>query len=337
LFSHHDRDRFQICCYSAGGAPDALTAKLRSFAYAWRDVSKIDDAQLAKLIYDDQIDVLVDLSMHSGGSRLPAFAYKPAPVQMTYLGYAGTTGLHAIDYRVTDVYLDRPDLPDAPFVEKPIRLRTHWCFQAPENVPHVSPLPAVRNGFVAFGCLNNFGKVNLEVLGLWREILQAVPDSRLRLHAYEGPHRQRTKDFFAASGIAPDRISFTGFLPADQYFQQYHSIDIALDPFPFAGATTTCDALYMGVPVITMPGSTPLSRAGVSILSNAGFSQLIANGSEDYVQRAVGLTRDLASLGGLRQSMRNRMQQSTLMNAPAFARDVENAFRQSWRHYCSLM
>jgi predicted O-linked N-acetylglucosamine transferase (SPINDLY family) len=334
LFSRHDRRQFQIYCYSAGGAPDALTDKLRSFAHAWRDVSKIDDAQLAKLVHDDQIDILIDLSMHSGGSRLPAFAYTPAPVQMTYLGYAGTTGLHAIDYRLTDVYLDPPNLPGAPFVEKPIRLRTHWCYQPPESVPPISSPPALASGFVTFGCLNNFGKVNSQVLAIWREILQSVPNSHLKLHAYDGPHRQRTKDFFADAGIAPERISFTGFLPADQYFQQYHSIDIALDPFPFAGATTTCDALYMGIPPITMPGTAPLSRAGASILSNAGHSQFIAGNPQDYVQRAIALARDVGSLNDLRQSMRGRMHSSVLMDAVAFARDVENAYRQSWRHYC---
>jgi len=314
--------------------PDAVTSRLRSLTRTWREVGRMSDGQLAQLIHSDQVDILVDLSMHSGGSRLMVFAQKPAPLEMTYLGYAGTTGLHTIDYRLTDGYLDPPADP-APYVEKPLRLRSHWCYQPMDASLPVSSLPARSTGFVSFGCLNNFAKVNENVLHLWRRILQALPNSQLKLHAYEGPHRKRTTDFFAAAGISSDRIEFAGFVPAEQYLRQYNAIDIGLDPFPFAGATTTCDALYMGVPVVTMPGASPLSRAGVSVLSNAGFPELIARDPADYLGRAVALARDINALSRFRDSARSRLTGSALMDGVGFTRDVEAAFRQCWREWCA--
>jgi len=335
LFSNHDRTQFELYCYASIALADEITEMFRSAAHAWRDGLPLNDAQLAKTIYDDGIDILVDLSMHTGGSRLIVFAHKPAPVQISYLAYAGTTGLRAIDYRLTDPYLDPPGKDESVFVEKPIRIGTFWCYQAPDNVPAIGPVPALANGVVTFGCLNNFSKVNAGVLELWRKILQAVPRSRLILHAYEGIHRQQTRDYFAAGGVSPDRIEFSAVIPAEQYLQQYNRIDIALDPFPFGGGTTTCDALYMGVPLITMPGRTHVSRAGVSILSNAGLAEWIARDSNDYLNRAVALANDLQKLEAFRASVRGRMQSSPLMNAAKFTRDVEAAYRHCWRRWCS--
>lgn len=336
LLEHHDREKFETFCYADVTRPDRMTDLSRSAAGAWRSTVGFSDQRLAEQVREDRIDILVDLTMHMGGSRLLAFARKPAPVQVTYLAYCGTTGLSTMDYRLTDPYLDPPDGNDARYSEKSIRLpRTYWCYRPPAEAPEVGELPALSNGYITFGCLNNFCKVTPAALELWGTLLREMPHSRLLLHAYEGAHRQRVLDRFAEWGIDPARIEFVGFLPMFQYLQQYGRIDIALDPFPYGGGTTSCDALWMGTPVVTLAGEAAVSRSGLSILSNIGLEDLVAASPEEYVGIVRTLSADLSRLATLRRDMRARMTQSPLMDEVRFARDVETSFRGMWKAWCA--
>jgi len=303
-----------------------------------------NDEQLADQVRQDRIDILVDLAMHAEGSRLLAFARKPAPVQVTYLAYAGTTGLETMDYRLTDQYMDppstssgqAPDADESAYSEKSVRLKSYWCYQPRAEAPEVGQLPALaRAGTVTFACLNNYAKVSPKVLGVWCQVLRRVPSSRLVVYSREGTHRQRAIDIVRAEGIDVSRFEFVGPVVTAEYFRRYLGIDVALDPFPYPGGTTTCDALWMGVPVVTLAGRTAVSRGGVSILSNVGLPELIARSPEEYVQIAATLAGDLPRLAGLRAGLRPRLLASPLMDAAGFVRDVEGAFRQMWRAWCA--
>ena len=332
----HDHDRFEIFCYSSVLNADGMTDLIRARTDVWRDVPALSDEQLARAIRDDRIDILVDLTMHMSGSRLLAFAYKPAPVQVTYLAYCSTTGLDAMDYRLTDPYLDPPGENDRFYSEKCAYLpETYWCYRPSDETPEVSRLPALDAGCVTFGCLNNFSKVSQPALSAWCRLLGTLPGSRLILHAPSGSHRQRALDFFAGQGVASDRVSFSPTLPENEYLAVYQGIDVALDPFPYAGGTTTCDALWMGVPVTSLAGQTAVGRAGVSILSNVGLADLVARDVEGYVRIAAGLAGNLERLGELRATLRRRMQRSPLMDARRFAHNVETLYREFWEHWCA--
>jgi predicted O-linked N-acetylglucosamine transferase (SPINDLY family) len=334
LLQHHDEKAVEVFCYADVLVQDAMTDRLKKHAHFWRNILGFRDDRVAELVRGDQIDILVDLAMHSGNNRLLAFARKPAPVQVTYLAYASTTGLSAIDYRLTDPYLDPPGQEEH-YSEESIRLpENYWCYQPHRAMTEVQPLPAIKNGYITFGCLNNFGKVTESALRLWSQILRANPNSRLLLHAKEGSHRQRVIDLLAGQEIDSSRINFIGHLPEADFFQVYHQIDIALDPFPFAGGTTTCDALWMGVPVITLTGQTAVGRAGVSILSNAGLQNLIAASPAQYQEIAIQLARNLDELAKLRAGLREQVRASPLVNAERFAKNVETAYRTIWRRWC---
>jgi predicted O-linked N-acetylglucosamine transferase (SPINDLY family) len=335
LLANHDRASFEVFCYASVEKPDGGTAQCRRHADVWRDVGFCTDEELATTIRHDQIDILVDLSMHSRGNRLLLFARKPAPVQVTYLAYCGTTGLDAIDYRLSDPYLDPPGQDEGRYVERTVRLpETYWCYQPAADAPLPNDLPALSTGQVTFGCLNSFTKVTARALAAWGRLLTALPQSRLILHACPGSHRGRVLTYFATQTIGADRVEFTDFLPAKAFFQVYHRVDIGLDPFPFGGGTTTCDALWMGVPVVSLAGQTAVGRAGLSILSNVGLQNLVAPDVDQYVNIAVELARDLPRLRELRATMRRRMQASPLMDAPRFARHVEAAYRDIWKRWC---
>ena len=337
LLHNHDHGAFEVFCYSDLTRPDAITEQLRNCVNTWRGTAGMSDEALAALIRQDRIDILVDLAMHMDGTRMLTFARKPAPVQVTYLAYCSTTGLETMDYRLTDPYLDPPGIDESIYSEKSVRLAsTYWCYQPPSIAPELAPLPSRVKGHVTFGCLNNFAKVSPAALATWRQILRSVPESRLVLHCGEGNHRQRLLDQFNSQGIAPQRVSFIGRIALSEYFQQYQQMDIALDPFPYPGGTTTCDALWMGVPVLTLAGPTAYSRGGVSILSNVGLNDLIADNIERYSEIAIALAQDQDRLQQLRSTLRQMMTKSPLMNAPQFARDVEAAFRGMWREWCSF-
>jgi predicted O-linked N-acetylglucosamine transferase (SPINDLY family) len=335
LLAEHDRRHFEVFCYSTTQTPDAVTAMLRRQADVWRDVAAEDDESLAALIRRDAIDILVDLSLHMAHNRLLVFARKPAPVQATYLGYCGSTGLQTIDYRLSDIHLDGPESDTSLYSEETIRLpETWWCYTPAGPTPPPAPCAAPAAGFVTFGCLNNFAKVSPAALDLWAEILLAVPASRLLLHSHAGPHHAAVRARFAAAGVSADRIDFLPKQPWSHYLQTYARIDIALDPFPYAGGITTCDALWMGVPVVTLASQTAVGRGGKSILSNLALPELIARRPRQYVQIAVTLANSPARLAELRTTLREKMLTSPLMNARKFTRNVENAYRQMWRRWC---
>jgi predicted O-linked N-acetylglucosamine transferase (SPINDLY family) len=334
LLAHHDHGRFEIVVYTDGAESTELFERLRSRADVWQDTQALSNADLAERIRADRIDILVDLDMHAKARRLPAFARKPAPVQVAYLSYCSTTGMEAIDYRLSDPYLDPPGMDESVYSEKTIRLpHTFWCYAAPDEAPPVNAPPAMENGYVTFGCLNNFAKISPLTIDLWAGILREVGDSRLLVHARPGSHRDRFRQRFADRGVDPGRVDFVDHLPLPRYFQQYHRIDVALDPFPFGGGTTTCETLWMGVPVVTLAGQTAVSRAGTSILSNVGLPELVARLKGQYIQIAADLARDLPRLSGLRNSLRPRMLGSPLMDAADFARQIERAYRQMWSNW----
>lgn len=336
LLAAHDPTAYEIHLYASVRSPDALTERLRRNVDAWHDVLPLSDKQLAEKIRADEIDILVDLTMHMAQHRLLTFACKPAPVQISWLAYPGSTGLKAIDYRLTDPFLDPPERSDSCYAETSIRLpHTFWCYDPLTSQPPVNTLPAFTCGHVTFGCLNNFCKVNDAVLGLWARVLQAVQDSRLLLLCPEGNHIQRTRAWLKAEGITPDRIEFLGRRPRAQYLELYHRIDVCLDTFPYNGHTTSLDSYWMGVPVITLVGTTIVGRAGWSQLSNLGLTELATHTPDEFVRVATQLANDLPRLAGLRATLRERMQQSPLMDAPLFARAFEAACRRGWENWCA--
>jgi predicted O-linked N-acetylglucosamine transferase (SPINDLY family) len=335
LLRNHDHDRFEVVCYARVARPDAHTERLRGLVDSWRDTAGLSDRQTADLIRDDRVDILVDLKSHTANGELLVFARKPAPVQVTWLGYPGTTGLSTIDYRLTDPYLDPLGLFDACYSEESVRLpETFWCYDAPADSPPVNPLPAMDSGAITFGCLNNFCKVNDGCLTLWAEVLRAVPGSRLLLMAPRGPARDHVQSVLGQRGIAADRLGFVEARPRSEYLKLYQRIDLVLDTLPYNGHTTNLDALWMGVPVLTMLGRTVVGRAGWSQLCNLGLEDLAAETPEAFVALATRLAGDLPRLWGLRGALRPRMSESPLMDAPRFARHVEQAYRRIWRRWC---
>jgi protein O-GlcNAc transferase len=338
LLAHHNRQHADVTIYSEVTRPDHVTERFRKLGHTWRDTAEMSDTQLDTCIREDRIDILVDLKLHTDQNRLLVFARKPAPVQVTWLGYPGTTGLSTIDYRLTDPYLDPPDFNDAFYSEQSIRLPDcFWCYdpmtaETPELA--IKPLPALEHKAITFGCLNNLCKVNDLTLKLWTKVLQTVEDSRLLLLCDSATHRDRCMHIFNPAGIAADRIAFVGRRPRMKYLQLYHQIDIALDPTPCPGHTTTFDSLWMGVPVVTLPGSAPIFRAGLTILANLGLGEFVADTPEKYVQVAATHAADPHRLATLRGTLRQRMQQSALMDGPRFAGNMEAAFRQMWKTWC---
>jgi protein O-GlcNAc transferase len=335
LLLHHDHQQFEIFCYSKTARIDDATQFVHSRADHWRDIYGLPDGPAADLVRQDGIDILVDLTMHMDLSSLPLFARKPAPVQVCWLAYPGTTGVTAIDYRLTDPYLDPPGLFDRYYSEESIRLpHCFWCYDPLTSEPGVSRLPALANGHVTFGCLSSFFKLNADVLRLWSAVMNAVDGSRLVLLASEGSARRWVLDFLAARGISSERITFVPFQKRGEYLATYHWIDIVLETIPYNGHTTSLDAFWMGVPVPTLVGQTVVGRAGVCLLENLGLPGLIAKTDDEYVAVVSGLAGDLQRLGELRAGLRNRMERSPLMNAPQFARDIEVAYRQVWWRWC---
>ena len=335
LFQHHDPSNVELYLYSSVERTDAETEWYRAFAGAkFREIQRMDDVQVAELVRQDRIDILIDLALHSSSPRLRVFACKPAPIQITWLGYPGTTGLDAMDYRLTDPYCDPPGADLNVYAERSIHLPgCFWCYDALQaNLPE-GPLPALTNGFITFGCQNNPRKLNPGVLSLWARVLREVRNSHLFLYL-EPPARAAVLEALASAGVPADRIEFGGRVSRREYLERYQRIDIALDTFPYAGATTSLDALWMGVPVITLAGGPTLQRAGVSIAMNVGVSELVADSEDDFVQRALGLARDLERLARLRAELRARLEASPAGDTARFARDLEHVYRDTWRRYC---
>ncbi len=268
---------------------------------------------------------------------MPTVTVQPAPVQVAWLGYPGSTGLRTIEYRFTDAWMEPEGSPWSESVEKPVRLPDSWfCFDPIDEYPATDSLPALRAGHVTFGCLNNFCKVNDAVLQRWAEMLRAVEGSRLLLRCPDGETQIRVRQFFEARGIRAERVELVALISTrKEFLDLFQRIDIALDPFPYNGGTTTCEALWMGIPVLTLPGSLIVSRIGLSILSAAGVPELVAASEAGYVSLAASLAGDLPRLAQLRATLRERMKASPFMDAPCFARNVEQAYREMWREWCA--
>jgi protein O-GlcNAc transferase len=336
LLIHHDRTQFEVFCYSSSARkPDQMTGQLAGHADHWRDIAKLTDEQAAEMIRADRIDILIDLAVQMPPSRMLTFARKPAPVQVTYLGYCGTTGMDAMDYRLSDRYFDPPGSEVGRYSERTVLLpHGYWAYEPCGPMPEVGPLPALAAGHVTFGSMNQVSKPSLATRDLWAKVLLAVPGSRMLIHAAPGSHRDRLCQQFFAQGVAADRIMFQERKPWVDYARTFNRIDIALDSLPNNGGIASCDALMMGVPLITRAGNTSVGRAGSSILNNIGLPELIAETPGQFVQIASGLAADLPRLAALRAGLRQRMEQSPLRDHKTFARDIETAYRQMWREWC---
>ena len=328
VLEHRDRARHEVFAYKTNAGADDVTRRLQGLCDHWIESSTASDAQLAQRCRADGIDVLIDLSGLTSGGRLGVFQRRPAPCQITWLGYPTTTGADCFDFRLTDPVID-PSGSEAFSTERLLRLPGSMFCYRPGTMPDVAPPPAVVNGFATFGSFNNFSKAGEHTLQLWCDVLAAVPESRLRLKA--GAFQKRgNRDFvvkqLVARGIAADRIGFSGWRPDPlAHFAAYSEIDIALDTFPFNGATTTCEALNMGVPVVTRVGATHPARMGASLLAAAGLDRLVAHDDATYVAIAVALAGDVAALARSRQTQRASLAASRMLDSATFTRDFEAA------------
>lgn len=331
LLQQHDRENFEIHCYASVRRPDVVTGWLKKAAHIWHDVLDMPDILLAEKIRSDGIDILVDLTMHMAFNRLPLFARKPAPIQVTWLAYPGGTGLNAMDYRLTDAHIDPPELFEEVYTEQSIRLPDSWCCYHP--LGEESPAKKRADGPIRFGSLNNPSKINSSTLRLWSGLLQAITDSQMVMLVASEEQRNRICKMFEQSEINPSRIHFVTHQRRGPYLRYYDQIDIALDPLPYNGITTTCDALWMGVPVITLKGNTAAGRAGASLLSTVGLKEFIASTPDDFLKIGSQLAGDLPQLADLRIHLRTQMEASPLMDAARFAGNMESAYRRMWHQW----
>ncbi len=339
LLKAHDRKQFEIFCYSQVASPDAVTKRLRAQADGWREIVSLDDEAVATLICADKIDILVDLAGHSANNRLGVFARKPAPVQVSWLGYPASTGLSAVDYRLSDPWLTPPDTTEY-FSETIWNLaQPAHCYSPSSEAPPVSPPPILKGGLITFGSFNNLSKAGPETVTLWAAVLQAIPESRLLLKAHQASDlgvQRRLSAAFAAHGIEPQRIAFIGKASTVKtHLACYAQVDIALDTFPYNGATTTLESLWMGVPVVSLVGGRAASRYGLAFLSAVGLRDLAAADLDQFVATAVALAGDRERLVGLRNTLQGALSSSTLCDAARFAETVEIAYRQMWQRWCA--
>jgi predicted O-linked N-acetylglucosamine transferase (SPINDLY family) len=298
----------------------------------WRETAGLSDADLAGLIRRDRIDVLVDLTLHMANDRLLVFARQPAPVQVSWLGYPGSTGLEAVSAEFTDPWLSPREDATGEAEDRFERLPDcFWCYDPGATEPPVGPLPAERNGFVTWGCLNNFCKVTDETLAMWAEVMRLVPDSRLILLAPPGSARARV---LGRLGVEAGRVEFVGYQPRADYLKVYQRIDLGLDTFPYTGHTTSLDALWMGVPLVSRAGRTAVSRGSLSVLGNLGLNGLVADTREQFARIAVEWAGQPERLSALHTGLRERLIRSPVMDGARFARNFEQACRSRWRRWC---
>jgi predicted O-linked N-acetylglucosamine transferase (SPINDLY family) len=339
LLCAHNRDRVEIFCYANLLQPDPMTHHLRGIVDQWRNVYGRDNRWLAELIRSDGIDILVDLAGHTSGNRLGAFGLKPAPVQVTWLGYPNTSGLREMDYRLTDQWADPPGASDKLHTETLVRMPHGFlCYKPLDDCPAVGAVPASGNGHVTFGCFNNSAKINDRVLDVWSRILTDLPDARMLLKSrqlHDPGLQQRFQDEFARRGIDPGRVEMLGRVNSTiDHLALYGRVDVALDTFLYNGTTTTCEALWMGVPVIALAGDRHAGRVSKSILRGLGLEELITTSPDDYRQLANDLANDRDRLAAYRSSLRTRMRNAPLTDAAGFAQDIEAAFRDMWKKWC---
>lgn len=338
LLEAHDRQACEIVCYSNGVEVDTVTERLKGLADAWVDCAALSDDALAERIRCDAIDILVDLSGHTSGNRLPVFARQPAPVQVSWFGFPVSTGLKAMNYRFTDAIIDPEGINDPFYSEKLIRLpRFYAAFRPDSQAPEPGVGPVARQGYVTFASFNNFAKITRPMLELWAEILHATPNSRLLLQSagLDGPELGHVlRSFFTENGIAPERLILRGWTDLKAYLSLGAEADIALDPYPFNGGVTTCHALWMGLPVVSLSGQSAASRVGRSLLTRIGHPELVAESAVQYRDIAVALAHDRGRLAALRSSLRSSMATGGLLDGVGLARDVEAAYRTMWRAWC---
>jgi predicted O-linked N-acetylglucosamine transferase (SPINDLY family) len=333
MLRHLDREAFEMYAYPADPWTDDMTLRLKSYFAKWQPLYGLDDEAAAKRIHGDGVHILIDLSGHSRYNRLPMFAYKPAPVQVAWLGYFATTGVAEMDYLIADP-VTLPETQERNFTEKILRMpETRLCFSRPDVEIGVSPLPALSNGFITFGCFNNLAKMNDDVVALWSRILIEVAGSRLFLKSKQlgdATVREQTVARFAAQGVAPERLILEGAESRAKYLEAYHRVDISLDPFPYPGGTTTVESLWMGVPVLNLSGESFLFRQGAGFLSNTGMQDWFVMSPDDYVSRAMEVTQDYRSLADLRHSLRDIVESSPVMDGTRFAVQFEDELSQLW-------
>ena len=334
LLTQYDRTQFAVHCY-ARCAEDALSETFRAAVDVWHNIRALSAEEAAALIRRDEVDILVDLAGHTKGNSLPVLAFRPAPVQVTGIGYFNTTGLSAVDYVLSDVYVDPPGAGDDAMTEEILRLpHSHFCYSLPDDLPPVMPPPMEQRGHVTFGSFNNFNKVTDEVLCLWRQVLDAVPGARLLVKSRIFDHaegRAMVAERLVRCGIPAARVEMRGF--SRGYLAEYGDVDIALDPFPYTGGITTCEALSMGVPVVTLAGESHGARFGASLLTNAHLPELVAQTPADYVRIAAGLASDPATLRALRMNLRTMLRHAPLTDAAGYVHDVEDAYRSIWARF----
>jgi protein O-GlcNAc transferase len=338
VLSQHDHNQFEVFCYYTDTQYDNLTQCLQQYADHWHDCADLSDEALAEKIRQDQIDILIDLAGHTRGNRLLVFARKPAPIQVTYLGYVNTTGLETIDYRIIDHHTD-PEVTEQFLTEAPIRMPHSYCCFDPslEDSPRIKELPAIKNGYITFSSFNTYPKISPETIALWAKVLHAVPCSKfviktksLNDQSIQSSLRKR----FAELGIDTERL-ILGYIPSiEETLRTYNQIDIGLDSYPYNGCTTTCQALWMGVPIVTLVGNTHAARVGLSFLSTLELPELIAYNEEDYVNRCVKLASDIEFLQKLRSELRDKMRTSPLMDAQTYTHQLEVAYREMWNKWC---
>jgi predicted O-linked N-acetylglucosamine transferase (SPINDLY family) len=339
VLAHHDASEFEVFCYSSSRKSDGVTERIRAHARGgWRDITNLSDDRAAQMIRDDQIDVLIDLAGHTRGNRLLLFARRPAPVQATWIGYSATTGMRAIDYWITDALLDPPGQSEPFATETIVRLpRTFTCYQPPPDSPPVVDSPAGRNGYVTFGSFNRVAKLNDGVLDVWSRVMLAVPRSRLLIMCPSLRDEAIFNDLRArlsARGVDRGRLDVRPSSDMPEYLAMHGEVDIALDPFPFTGHTSTLHGLWMGVPVVTLAGKTHVARRGVSVMTNLDLADWVAASADDYVRIAERMAGDVDGLARLRRGLRERMLASSIMRYGEFARDLESAYREMWHKWC---
>ena len=340
LLAKHDRTNVEVFCYSDTRRPDETTERLMRLADHWRDAAHWDDERLRRQIHADAIDILVDLAGHTADNRLRLFASRAAPVQLSYLGYPNTTGIPAMDYRLTDPWADPPGVSDRWHTEELIRLPQGFlCYNPPPDAPEVSPLPAQTNGYITFGSFNNLAKITPEVVTTWARILHGVPDARLVLKNQSFSDvsvRRQIARRFHEQGIEAERLDLLPPAPGTrEHLDLYRLIDIGLDTFPYNGTTTTCEALWMGVPLICLEGRTHAGRVGVSLLNQVGLPDLIVPTTEEYIDMAIRLANTPDKLDRFRDTLRQQLVSSPLYNGALLADNLEDAFKRIWRAWCS--
>jgi predicted O-linked N-acetylglucosamine transferase (SPINDLY family) len=339
VLMNHDKEHFEVFCYANHPLEDEVTERLRGYADHWRKIPVMPDTQALELIRQDGIDILIDLAGHTAFNRLLMFARKPAPVQISWIGYPATTGLSAIDYRIVDAYTDPPGMTEQFNSEKLLRMpESFLCYLPDRDSPGVKSLPALSAGHITFGSFNKLSKITPDIFSLWAGFLREIPNSSMVLKTYNFADKracQKVTEMFAREGFASDRFLLMPHVASTrEHLELYSTIDIALDTYPYNGTTTTCEALWMGVPVITLAGHGYGSRVGASLLSNVGLSDLIATTYEEYRNLVIALAGDRHRLQALRGGLRDMMACSPLTDAKRFTGHLEECYRRIWKEWC---